>query len=182
MCRLLPSACQQLNPPSHLIKSRTTVFFQMPSVSASFVKIGFTLELKSTLSVSCYIFCPIFVTFGIADLPEMLFRGSVYAFRINWSCERRILINGFNEYFPYFLHILPHLEVVRYGKCTKIFSYFQLHKNGAQIDINSSAKHLSLFTLHIYFARLGSSAGFNRLFTLAMLGSLCLCHPLVQLS
>ena len=53
--------------------------------------------------------------------------------------KRRILFKGFNECFPYFLHILPHLEVVRYGKCTKIFSDFQLHKNGALIDIHSIA-------------------------------------------
>ena len=53
--------------------------------------------------------------------------------------KRRILFKGFNECFPYFLHILPHLEVVRYGKCIKFFSDFQLHKNDALIDIHSIA-------------------------------------------
>jgi len=79
----------------------------MPSVSASFVKIGFTLELKSTLSVSCYIFCPIFVTFGIADLPEMLFRVSVCAFRINWPIKDVFYLNALMNVFPIFYISYP---------------------------------------------------------------------------
>jgi hypothetical protein len=67
----------------------------------------------------------------------MLLGGSVCEFRINWSCESPILITDLNEFFPNFLHFLPHSEIVRYGKCAKVVSDFQLHKNAALTDIHS---------------------------------------------
>jgi hypothetical protein len=152
-------------------------FFQIPSRQREFRESRLK-NARALVAQVANISWPICTTFGIDDVPKMLFGRSVCDFHISWSCESRILITDLNECFPYFLHFLPHSEIVQYEKCTNVFSDFQLHKNGALID---------MYTIFIpYFTHLFSqvwvNCRFHPVFTWVRLGSVCPCRPVIHLN